>query len=133
MIHAGRGLLILAVVLSSCGPSSADIIYRYRAPTEAKLAAIRVVGVRVATEFVPTGGPFEFGGAGAGVYAVERQVQRDRPGARSFRIPGTAQARFRLTWENPIANAATILKKGEFCYGSGTWRPRRRVSRTSRG
>jgi hypothetical protein len=119
MIHAGRGLLILALVLSSCGPSSADMINRYRTVTEAKLAAIRAVGARVATEFVPTGGPFELEGpapeftpSGSKSNAIVMEPDH-------FTTPEPPQARFRLTRENPIANAATLLKKGELYYGSG--------------
>jgi hypothetical protein len=52
MIHAPQALLIAAALISSCGPSSADVIYRYRPATESKRAAIRAVGARVAGEFV---------------------------------------------------------------------------------
>lgn len=119
MIHAARALLIAMAVLSSCGPSSADMINRYRPASEAKLKAIRAIGAKVAGEFVPTGGPFELEGPPPEFVPSPGKANAIVLEPDHFAYPEPPQSRFRLTRENPIANPAALLKKGELHYGSG--------------
>lgn len=111
----GRLLVLLGTALSgSCGNATEQMIQRYRAGVEAKLAAIQAIGARLPAEVVPTGAPFvltgpppSFGDLGSGTNAIVMEEGHFATGAPL--LEG-----FHLSPAHPLADPSSLLSGGEF-------------------
>lgn len=110
--------LFLAAGLS-CGPSSKTVVALHRTAVEAKLASIRAIGGLLPAELVPTGAAFTLNGPPPEFTPSPGKTNAVVMDVDHFAYPQPLLFKFRLSGDNPIADAVSLLGKGEFHGRSG--------------
>jgi hypothetical protein len=107
-------LFVAATLLASCGKSTEAVIQERRAAVEGRLAAFQAVADQLGSEVAPTGAPFvlagpppQFGPMTGGPNAVVMETAH-------FQVSDPLPPGLHLCLENPIADASSLMKSGEF-------------------